>query len=87
MSNLLEQLAARLDLPADALAGTTKVTLTGMEQVLIENHRGLLAYSDTLVEVDARTYRIRVQGDGLLLRAMNEDMLLICGRVFCVDMG
>ena len=85
MAKLLERLAARLDLPAEAIAGAPKITLTGTEQVLVENHRGILSYSDSAVEVGARNARVRIRGDGLLLRAMNGEMLLVTGQIFGVD--
>ncbi|MBR1658687.1 MAG: sporulation protein [Oscillospiraceae bacterium] len=85
MAKLLERLAAGLDLPAEALAGTPRVTLTGAERVLIENHHGLLHYSDSAVEVGGSGSHVRVRGDGLLLRAMNGEMLLVTGTIFGVD--
>lgn len=81
----LEKLAERADLPADVVAGTPKVTLTGMEWVLVENHSGILAYSGSEVEI-AGSARVRIRGDGLLLRAMDREMLLVTGRIFGVDL-
>ena len=82
----LETLAGRLDLPADGVAGAPKVTVTGTSRVLVENHRGLLAYSDTEVTVDGKSTRVRVRGDGLLLRAMDREMLLVTGTILGVDL-
>ena len=84
--HFLEALAGSLDLPADVLAGVPKITLTGTSRVLVENHRGLLAYSDTEVAVDGKSARIRVRGDGLLLRAMDREMLLVTGTITGVDL-
>ena len=81
----LESVAGRFDLPADVVAGVPKVTVTGTSQVLVENHRGLLAYSDTEVAVDGKNVRVRVRGDGLLLRAMDREMLLVTGTILGVD--
>ena len=86
MARLREQLARRTDLPADIVAGTIKVTLTGTEQALVENHRGILAYTDGLVEVNGRGTLLRVRGEKLLLRAMDGEMLLVTGKIFGVDL-
>ena len=86
MARLREQLARRIDLPADIVAGTIKVTLTGTEQVLVENHRGILAYTDGLVEVNGRGALLRIRGEKLLLRAMDSEMLLVTGNIFGVDL-
>lgn len=86
MARFLEKLARRTDLPADIVAGAPKVTLTGMEQVLVENHRGILAYTDGLVEVTGRSGHIRIRGEKLLLRAMDSEMLLVTGNILGVDL-
>ena len=85
MANILEKLANGLELPAEAMAGAPKVTLTGAERVLVENHCGVLSYSDGMVEVGARNAKVTIRGDGLLLRAMDREMLLITGHIFGVD--
>lgn len=86
MAHILETLARRTDLPADIVAGAPKVTLTGAEQVLVENHRGILAYTDGLVEVNGKGGRIRIRGEKLLLRAMDSEMLLVTGNIFGIDL-
>lgn len=85
MATFLERLAERLDLPAEAVAGVPRVTVTGRERVLVENHKGLLSYTDTEVEVNGRAVRVRIRGDGLLLRAMDREMLLVTGTIFGID--
>ena len=86
MANLLERLANRLDLPAEVVANVPKVTVTGTERVLIENHRGILSYTDTEVEVGgSRGSSVRVRGAGLLLRAMDREMLLVTGTIVGID--
>ena len=85
MANFLKKLAERVDLPAEAVAGAARITLSGQQQVLIEHHKGLLAYSETEVEVNCGDLRCRIRGDGLLLRAMTAEMLLVTGTIFGVD--
>lgn len=85
MARWMEALAEKLDLPAEALAGVFRVTVTGKERILIENHRGVLAYTDTEVEVGGGTARLRIRGERLLLRAMNREMLLITGVIYSMD--
>lgn len=85
MSRLIEDIAERFDLPADALAGAPRITLTGRSHAVIENHEGLLAYGGELIEVKARHMRIRITGSELLLRAMNVSTLVITGKIAAVE--
>ena len=80
----MEKLMARFELPPEA-EGAIRVTLSGAREVRIEHHCGLLAYSESETEVSGGRVRVRIRGDGLLLRAMTAEELLITGRVFGVD--
>jgi len=81
----LEKLTGRLDLPENLLSGVPRVTLTGSGTVCVENPGELLAYSDELLELGCGSLRLRVRGEGLLLRAMEQEELIVTGRVFCVE--
>lgn len=81
----MENIAERFQLPAEVLGGLPRMTLTGNTQLLIENHRGLLGYRPDCVEVGGGRLRIRVRGEGLRLKAMDADSLLIGGTIFGVD--
>ena len=85
MSKVLEALTRRLALPAEA-AGELRVTLSGGGEVLIERHRGLLSYSDTLAEVAGGALRLRVRGEGLTLRVMTAEELRVTGRILGLDL-
>lgn len=83
--DLPAETAERFDLPADAVAGMPKLTITGKARVLIENHKGLIEYGRELVEVNGGRVRIRVHGGDLELRAMNQDDLVITGAIVSVE--
>ena len=86
MSGIGEELAERFDLPGEAAAGAPRITLSGSSRVMVENHRGLLSYSDTMAEIRGARLLIRVRGDGLLLRAMDRDVVLVGGTIFGVEL-
>ena len=85
MGSLWNRVAERLDLPPEA-GNAIRVTLAGGRRLLVENHRGLLRFTPTEAEIAGAGVRVRVRGDGLLLRAMTGEMLLLSGTVFGVDM-
>jgi sporulation protein YqfC len=80
-----EAVAERLDVPAEA-AGSVKVTLSGRRSVLVENHRGLLAYARECVEIGGGTVRVRIRGEDLSLSAMDGEAMRITGTVFAVEL-
>lgn len=84
--DLPEKTAQRFDLPADAVAGLPKLTVTGMAQLVIENHKGLLEYGESLIEVSGGKIRIRVNGAGLELRAMTQTEMIITGQIGSIEL-
>ena len=85
MSAIVEKLAGSLALPEELLPGTARLTLTGGDQVRIENHRCLLSFAPDAVEVGCGKLRLRIRGDGLELRGMERDALYITGRILSVE--
>ena len=47
-----EKTAALLDLPAEGVAGTPKVSLTGDRELYLENYKGILAYGKEEIHVN-----------------------------------
>ncbi len=85
MRDIGSELAEAMDLPAEALTGAVKLTVTGRRTALVEHHGGLLGYSGECVEVGAGSGRVRILGYGLRLGAMDADALLIRGSISAVE--
>ena len=83
----VEELAQRLDIPGEALPGGVKLSIVDMRRVLIENHRGIMSYSEELIEIATAKGRIALRGDGMTLEAMNSGDILIVGKVASVEFG
>lgn len=79
-----ELLADKLDIPADAL-GSVKLSLCGRSRLLIENHRGIITYNDSLIEIDCGSVKLAVRGNALRLGAMNGSDMFICGRIIALE--
>lgn len=78
---LPQNLAERLALPEEALLGTAKLTVTGGRRLLVENHRGIMDYSQERIVVSLGRGRLNISGTGLVIHAMNRQELLIGGRI------
>ena len=85
IADIPEEIAGRLDLPAETVAGVPKLTVTGRRRALIENHRGLLQYSRDRIEVDGGRVRLRIRGANLQLVAMDRSDLLISGVILSAE--
>jgi len=82
---LLYRAADTFDLPGEVLLDLPRLTVTGGQRVVVENHQGLMDYSSETIVVAGGKVTLRIVGDGLELRAMTAEALLISGHVFRVE--
>lgn len=68
-------LVESLKLPGDVVMGAFVVTMTGNHDAWIENYRGILEYTDTVILLQGKTCQICFQGTDLSIDYYtNEDM-------------
>ena len=85
--DILEKTARLLDLPVDVVAGLPNLELLGDRQLFLSQHKGILAYSDTAIDVNCGALVVRVQGRGLQLLSMTADEMRIGGVIECVALA
>ena len=60
-----EGLVESLELPKDLMYGAVLVSITGRQEILIENYRGILEYSQNHISLQTKTCRLVVRGKNL----------------------
>ena len=85
MKKLAEDVSELLDLPEDAVLGSARVEITAGKRLLIDNHRGVLSYSEETVTALLPDGKLTVCGDRLQMKAMTDRQLLITGRIDSVE--
>ena len=73
------------DLPADIIAGAARVEIIGGREAIIENHGGILEYTDELVRIAGSSVVIELRGAALVLESMSSYELKLRGRIFGVE--
>ena len=82
---LRTRMAELFDLPADLVAGLAHAELLGNRQFFLEGHEGILAYSDTQIDISTGGSVVRVRGSGLELRSMTDREVRIRGSIDAVE--
>ena len=82
---ILERTAQIFDIPGEA-AGLPRVELTGRHELRMSTHRGILAYGTEEILISGGRLLVKVKGEGLELRAMTGEELLITGTVLTVEL-
>ncbi|MBE7002692.1 MAG: sporulation protein [Ruminococcaceae bacterium] len=83
---LRTRMAELFELPGDLVAGLAHMELLGDREFFLEGHEGILAYSDTQIDVSAQGLVVRVRGTGLELRSMTGDEVRVRGRIDAVEL-
>ena len=70
-----ELVVESLKLPRDSVLGDSIITVTGNTEILIENYKGILQYSDELILLQGKNRKIELKGKRLnIVYYTNEDM-------------
>ncbi|MBP1930528.1 sporulation protein YqfC [Ammoniphilus resinae] len=78
----LRKIAAKiLDLPADVTMEMPRITMIGQIHMYIENHRGVLQFSDKELRLLLTKGQLLVRGEKLVIRAILSEEVLIEGKV------
>lgn len=78
----LRKFAAKmLDLPADVTMEMPRITMIGQIHLYIENHRGVLMFTDKELRLLLSKGQLLVTGEKLVIRAILSEEVLIEGKV------
>ena len=70
-----------LEIPREVLSNIPKITVTGFDEILIENFKGILEYEDFFVRISTTIGNININGFNLKLNQMTDDDILVSGKI------
>ncbi len=84
-NNKVSRLERILEIPEELSSNQPKVTILGFEQLLIENHKGILEYQDYFIRLNTYIGIININGFNLKLDEMTNEDILIKGKIDSID--
>lgn len=75
-----------LEIPKEVYSNIPNIILTGFEEMIIENNKGILEYEDYYVRVNTYIGIIDIHGLNLKLEKMTEDNLKITGKIEKIEL-
>jgi sporulation protein YqfC len=70
-----------MDLPPDVLLELPRITMIGQLHIYIENHRGLLVYSDKELRLLLKSGQLLIKGKDFVLKTMLPEEILLEGVI------
>ncbi|MCI9021279.1 MAG: sporulation protein [Eubacterium sp.] len=80
-SEIKQSVVRAFDLPADLAYGSVLVSVTGQNELLIENYRGILEYKDEHIRIQAKDCRILIVGKQLKIEYYTNEEMKIKGFI------
>lgn len=74
-------LTKQIDLPVDVLMDLPRITLVGQVHIYIENHRGLLVFSDKEVRLLLKNGQLLIKGQSFVIKTILPEELLLEGII------
>ena len=74
-----------LEIPQEVYTDTPKITITGFNEMIIENFKGILEYEDYYIRINTSLGIININGFNLKLGEMTEDDIVIKGDIETID--
>lgn len=81
LGSILERAAESLDMPVEVIGGLPRVEIRGQHEVLLESHQGVREYGGQCIVIDTASGCVRIRGDGLTIRSMDQERIVINGVI------
>ena len=74
-----------LEIPREVISNVPKITITGFDEILIENFKGILEYEDFFTRISTELGNININGFNLKLNQMTDNDIIVSGKVENID--
>jgi sporulation protein YqfC len=74
-----------LELPKDLILNLPRITMVGNVQMTLENHRGVILYTDQRIKVAVEKGEVEVLGRKLTIRSIFSDEIIVDGVITGVN--
>ena len=83
--NTLSKIDRLLEMPQEVYSDTPKLTITGFNEMVIENFKGILEYEDYYIRINTSLGMVNINGYELKLENMTNDDIKVTGKIESID--
>lgn len=80
-SKLKENISDVLELPKEITLNLPLITITGRQEVCVENYRGILEYGDNKMRIKTEAGIILIEGKSIVIKHITSEILIIIGVI------
>ncbi|WP_461816039.1 sporulation protein YqfC [Faecalimonas sp.] len=83
--SLKKKMTFATNLPKDVILGVPIITMTGQLEVYVENYKGILEYTDTMIRIRSKIGQIKVIGKNMQIEYYTNDEMKIIGHIKTIE--
>jgi sporulation protein YqfC len=80
-----EKLSNTFELPKDIVLDVSKVIIIGTGQVTVENHKGIVEYSEELIRINTGDSIMKLCGKNLTIKTILQEEITIVGEITNIE--
>ena len=80
LDKVKEGLAEKLDLPRDIVLNIPKIVITGNNEIIIENHKGIISFDNNEIKINSKVGTITLGGHNLEILFIGGNTITISGK-------
>lgn len=81
----VSRISNMLEIPKEISSNEPKLTIVGFNEMIIENYKGILEYEEFYIRINTYIGTININGFGLELTQMNDEVISITGKIESID--
>lgn len=71
----------KMDLPQDVMMDLPRITMIGQIHIYVENHKGLLAFSDKELRLLLKQGQLLIKGKAFVIKTILPEEILLEGKI------
>ncbi len=83
--NYARKLDKLLEIPKEVYSNEPKIIITGFDELIIENFKGILEYEEFFVRISTYIGIVSINGYNLNLENMSNDDIKVTGKIESLD--
>jgi len=85
LDDMKSAVSEMFELPREIMLNLPKISMIGSNQMLVENHKGVIEYTPQRIRVNSSIGVIRVQGNDMKLKNIAADDIMITGGIKSIE--
>jgi sporulation protein YqfC len=81
LQEIRKWMTQKMDLPEDVMMDLPRVTMIGQIHIYIENHRGLLTFTDREVRLLLKQGQLLIKGEQFVIKMILPEEILLQGKI------